>query len=137
MEISFSLETIQEAAATFIQSISDRKVIALHGDMGAGKTTLTTCVATLLGSQSRPSSPTFSIINEYELPGNQKMFHIDLYRLKNETEAIEAGVEDCLLSGSLCMVEWPEIAPGILPDDTLHCYLERVSEYERKLRINL
>jgi tRNA threonylcarbamoyladenosine biosynthesis protein TsaE len=65
------------------------------------------------------------------------MFHIDLYRLKNEAEAIEAGVEDCLLSGSLCIVEWPEIAPGIFPAGTLHCHLKRVSEYERKLQINL
>jgi len=137
MEILFSLETIDAAAETFIQNISGHRVIALHGEMGAGKTTFLARVSALLGSSSTPSSPTFSIINEYSLPGNRKIFHIDLYRLKNEMEAAEAGVEDCLVSGSICMVEWPEIAPGIFPHDTLHCYLERVSEYERKLRINL
>lgn len=137
MEIFFSLESIDEAAEIFVRKIATCRVIALHGEMGAGKTTFVTKVAALLGSSSIPSSPTFSIINEYELPGSSKMFHIDLYRLKNEMEAIEAGVEDCLTSGNLCMVEWPEIAPGILPGDTLHCSLTRVTEYERKLQINL
>lgn len=137
MEFIFSLETIDKAAESFMQLLSNHKVIAMHGEMGAGKTTFISRVATLLNSSSIPSSPTFSIINEYALPRNSKMFHIDLYRLKNELEAIEAGVEDCLQSGFICVVEWPEIAPGILPEDTLHCYLNRVSEYERKLRINL
>lgn len=137
MEILFSLETIDDAAAAFMRYISDRKIIALHGEMGAGKTTLITKVVSVLGSHSTLSSPTFSIINEYALPDNEKVFHIDLYRLKNELEAVEAGVEDCLLSGHLCMIEWPEIAPRIFPPDTLHCYLDRVSEYQRKLRINL
>ena len=137
MEFLFSIDTIDDVARAFIGKTSGYKVIALHGEMGAGKTTFVTRVATLLGSSNTPSSPTFSIINEYELPGENKIFHIDLYRLKNEQEAIEAGVEDCFFSGFLCIVEWPKIAPGILPDHTLHCYLHRVSEYERKLQINL
>ena len=137
MEIFFTLETIEEAARSFIKNMERYKVIALHGEMGAGKTTLVSRIVRLLGSSSTPSSPTFSIINEYDLPESEKIFHIDLYRLKNELEAIEAGVEDCFVSGFICIVEWPEIAPGLLPNNTLHCYLSRVSEYERKLQINL
>ena len=137
MEILFTLESIEEAAKSFIKIIAGHTVIALHGEMGAGKTTFISRVVILLGSTGTPSSPTFSIINEYALPGKNKIFHIDLYRLKNELEAIEAGVEDCIYSEFVCFVEWPEVAPGILPNYTLHCYLDRVSEYERKLQINL
>lgn len=137
MEFTFSLDTIDEAVSNFIQQLGERRVVALHGEMGAGKTTFISRVAQQLGTSSTTSSPTFSIINEYALPSNGKLFHIDLYRLKDHAEAIEAGVEDCMLSGSLCLIEWPEIAARILPEDTLHCYLQRVSEYQRKLRINL
>ena len=70
------------------------------------------------------SSPTFSLINEYVTEVGVPIFHIDLYRLQNEQEAREAGVEDILNSGQLCLVEWPEKAPGIFPEETLHLQLE-------------
>ncbi len=66
------------------------------------------------------SSPTFSIINQYRTVNERIVYHIDLYRFKDEEEAINAGVEECLYSGSICLVEWPDKAPGIFPEDTLH-----------------
>ena len=81
-------------------------------------------------------SPTFSIINEYSYTENgteKKIFHLDLYRLKDEEEAIQAGVEDCLYSDNICLVEWPEKAPGIFPEDTLHVYIEVIDSYQQEV----
>jgi tRNA threonylcarbamoyladenosine biosynthesis protein TsaE len=81
------------------------------------------------------SSPTFSIINEYRSTEGKVIYHLDLYRLKDDQEAINAGVEDCFYSGNLCLVEWPDITPSLFPDDTVHCYLSVSGEKERKLVI--
>jgi tRNA threonylcarbamoyladenosine biosynthesis protein TsaE len=79
-------------------------------------------------------SPTFSIINEYAYPGGL-IYHIDLYRLKDEAEAIRAGVEDVLYSGNICLVEWPERAPGIFPEDAVAIFLEAIDPQTRRLQI--
>jgi tRNA threonylcarbamoyladenosine biosynthesis protein TsaE len=84
-------------------------------------------------------SPTFSIINEYyysEKGKEKKIFHIDLYRLKDEEEARQAGVEDCFYSDHICFVEWPEKTPGLFPDDTLHINIQAIDNQTRKVRIN-
>jgi tRNA threonylcarbamoyladenosine biosynthesis protein TsaE len=83
------------------------------------------------------TSPTFSIINEYKSKDGQTVYHMDLYRIKDENEAITAGVEDCLYSGNICLVEWPQMAAGIFPDDTLHIAISSVDDNTRKLKINL
>jgi tRNA threonylcarbamoyladenosine biosynthesis protein TsaE len=137
MDVNFSLENINEAAKIFLQAIDTKKVIALHGQMGAGKTTFVHAICDTLGVNGAVSSPTFSIINEYKSANGDIIYHLDLYRLKDEQEAINAGVEDCLYSGNLCLVEWPEITPELFPDDTLHCYLSVISEKERRFEINM
>jgi tRNA threonylcarbamoyladenosine biosynthesis protein TsaE len=84
------------------------------------------------------SSPTFSIINEYSFTGDgeeKKVYHIDLYRMNSEDEARQAGIEDCLYSGDICLVEWPEKAPEIFPPGTAHVYIEPVDAQRRKIRI--
>lgn len=136
MDMYFSLEEIGRAAGDFIKAISEQKVIALHGQMGAGKTTFVHAVCETLGVKDSVSSPTFSIINEYR-SAQGTIYHIDLYRLKDENEAIAAGVEECLYSGNLCLVEWPEITPGLFPDNTVHCYLTITGNNERMLQIKL
>ena len=135
MDVSFSLNKINEAAGKFLKAIAGKNIIALHGEMGAGKTTFVHAVCNMLGVKNSVSSPTFSIINEYKSAEGKTIYHIDLYRLKNEQEAINAGVEDCLNSGNICMVEWPEIAPALFPDDTVHCYISITGDSERKLVI--
>jgi len=122
MEIQFNLDTIRDAARQFWQHVGDRKVIAFHGPLGAGKTTFIKHLCEVKGVTSQVSSPTFSIINQYEL-GGQSLYHIDLYRIKDEEEAMRAGVEDCLWSGNICLVEWPERAPGLFPDNTVQVYV--------------
>jgi tRNA threonylcarbamoyladenosine biosynthesis protein TsaE len=98
--------------------------------MGAGKTTFIHTLCSLKGVKDTVGSPTFSIINEYQYPGGE-IFHIDLYRLKDEEEALRAGVEDVLYSGELCLVEWPDRAPGIFPPGTIEL---RIRAIDRDIR---
>ena len=137
MDVLFSLLQIRSAAATFLAAAKNTNVIALHGEMGAGKTTFVHAVCDQLGVQNAVGSPTFSIINEYTTGAGKTIYHLDLYRLKSAEEAINAGVEDCFYSGNLCLVEWPEIAPSIFPDNTLHAHIQIKGNNERLLQINL
>ena len=134
MELVFSLDQIEAAAKSCWEAAGAAKVFAFHGQMGAGKTTFIAALCKLKGISSA-SSPTFSIINEYQSSSCESIYHLDLYRLKDEQEAIQAGVEDVLNSGNICLVEWPEQASGLLPIKTVHCYLELASASSRKLII--
>src|SRR5688500_9440355 len=103
-----------------------KRVFAFKGDLCTGKTTFIHALCDVKGVKDVVGSPTFSIINEYVFDENgqvKKIFHIDLYRLKDEQEAIQAGVEDCLYSEYICFVELPEKALGILQDDIIHAYI--------------
>lgn len=137
MELIFSLDNISETADMFWKKAGKAKVFAFHGSMGAGKTTFIHALCDAKGVEDVVGSPTFSIINEYiyNKGAAGRIFHIDLYRLKDEEEAIRAGVEDCLYSDDLCLVEWPERAPGIFPDNTVHVYIDTLDSSRRKLRI--
>ena len=136
MEVIFKLENIHEAAAEFLNYAGRGKVFAFHAEMGAGKTTFIHALCEALGVKDNISSPTFSIINQYSA-GDKTIYHMDLYRIKDENEAINAGVEDCLYSGNTCFVEWPEKAPEILPDSTIQVTITMIDTNTRKLNINL
>jgi tRNA threonylcarbamoyladenosine biosynthesis protein TsaE len=132
MELRFQLQDIAHAASVFWQAYSLRTVFAFHGNMGAGKTTFIHALCEARDVTDTVGSPTFSIINEYRYPGG-RIYHIDLYRLKDEEEAIRAGVEDVLHSGDICLVEWPERAPDIFPSGTVHVQLEVLDPDTRKI----
>ena len=133
MEVIFSLQNINEAALKVVEQLGNNKVIALHGEMGAGKTTFTNSFCKALGVIDVVNSPTFSIINVYETKYDKTIYHLDLYRLKNEEEAINAGVEDCLYSGNICLVEWPDKLPTIFPEETLHINFELMDDTKRRI----
>jgi tRNA threonylcarbamoyladenosine biosynthesis protein TsaE len=137
MEVIFKLENIQEAAEIFLAAAGHKNIFAFNGEMGAGKTTFIHALCEAMGVKGTISSPTFSIINQYTTAAGNTIYHMDLYRLKNENEAINAGVEDCLFSGDTCLVEWPEKAGGIFPDDTIHLSLTLIDSNTRKLNFNL
>jgi len=137
MDIIFKLGEIDQMAKTFLANTVHHKVFALHGEMGAGKTTFVHAVCNAFGVKDTIGSPTFSIINQYQTNTAETIYHIDLYRLKDEEEAIQTGVEDCLYSGDYCFVEWPGRAPGIFPDKTLYVTILAVNNDTRKLIINL
>jgi tRNA threonylcarbamoyladenosine biosynthesis protein TsaE len=133
-EWKFSLDSIKTVAAELLQRFPGPRVFAFHAGMGAGKTTFIHALCTVMKVNSTISSPTFSIINEYSSPAGV-IYHLDLYRLKNEEEAIRAGVEDCLYSGFMCLAEWPERAPALFPADAVHVYLEAIDEQTRLMRV--
>lgn len=135
MEITYTLAEIGAAALKLWQRTGPGKVLAFHGPMGAGKTTLIHALCDQLRVQGTVGSPTFSLINEYG-SGQGRIYHLDLYRIASEEEALRAGVEETLYSGHTCLVEWPEKAPGLLPDGSCHIYLEVIDNLTRKLRID-
>ncbi len=135
MDLIFRRDELDKAAGWLLDQAGTRRVIALHGAMGAGKTTLIHALCHRLGVQDAVSSPTYSLINQYRAGDGTAVYHLDLYRLRDEEEALQAGVEDCLYSGYRCLVEWPEKAPGLLPEDTLQVQLEVVENLTRRLSI--
>ena len=137
MEVIFSLKDIAATAKRLLLETDGYKVFAFHGEMGAGKTTFIHALCDAMKISDVVTSPTFSVINEYKTKEGQTVYHMDLYRIKDENEALNAGVEDCLFSGNICLVEWPEKAPGIFPDDTLHIYITSIDDNTRKLKYNL
>lgn len=136
MESVYSLDEIEKVAKQFIQYTSHHTVIAFHGELGAGKTTFIKAVCKQLGVKENVSSPTFSIINQYTTDENITIYHIDLYRIKDNEEAVNAGVEECVYSGEKCFIEWPERI-SVLPGNTANVFIEPAFEGKRKLACKL
>lgn len=118
------IEHIREAAREFIQQMGDAHVFAFYGKMGAGKTTFVKAICEELGVQDVITSPTFAIINEYEASSTGQyegipIYHFDFYRIKKQEEVYDIGFEDYVESGSICLMEWPELIEDILPADTV------------------
>ncbi len=135
-EIHYSISEIKNIAGQLWNEFSAKKVWAFHAEMGAGKTTLIHALCDVLKVSSTVSSPTFAIINEYESPEAGTIFHMDWYRIKDEAEAINAGCEDCIESGNLCLIEWPEKFPGLIPDDALRISISVKNYNERIITIS-
>jgi tRNA threonylcarbamoyladenosine biosynthesis protein TsaE len=133
MHFTFTLAEIKQVAQKVFELGKDRKVWALHGEMGAGKTTFIHALCENLGVTSAIGSPTYSIINEYKTDNGQVIYHMDWYRLKDEEEALQAGIEDTLLTGNLCLVEWPDRATGLLPGDCFHITIKAVDVTTRRI----
>ncbi len=104
-----------------------------QGDLGAGKTTLIKELGQHWKVVDQMSSPTFSIVNEYETSGGQRIYHFDFYRLKHESEALDIGAEEYFDSGSYCLIEWPEKIPNLLPDRHLQIFLEVQPDQSRTI----
>ena len=114
---SGNLNDLVIVAQSIIKHSSNKKIVLLNGEMGVGKTTLVKEIAKLLGVEENVSSPTFSIVNEYH--GNEVIFHFDFYRLEEEEEAYDFGIEEYFDSGNLCLLEWPEKISNLLPSSNL------------------
>ncbi len=135
MEFLFELNDIEKTAKDFLKIADNYKVFAFAGDLGAGKTTFISALCNQLKVDETVSSPTFSIIQEYKTKSGKIIYHIDLYRIKNKEEAMDAGIEDCLNSDEICFVDWPEIAPDILPQCSVFISIKTISPTSRKLII--
>jgi tRNA threonylcarbamoyladenosine biosynthesis protein TsaE len=108
-------------------------VVALYGGLGAGKTAFTRGLALGLGISMNVSSPTFTIVNEYN--GAIPLFHFDMYRLESENELYDIGWDDYLERGGVCAVEWSEKIPGAFPPDTVVVRIESLGGNARRLEI--
>lgn len=137
MELTYRLHDIGHCAEKFVEAAGNRRVFAFEGDMGAGKTTFIRAICGVLGVEGRVSSPSFPIVNEYINPQGEKIYHIDLYRLRGAEDARMAGVEDALLSRNYCFLEWPGIARELLPEETVIVEIKTLGSDERKLVFNL
>ncbi|HEY5368634.1 MAG TPA: tRNA (adenosine(37)-N6)-threonylcarbamoyltransferase complex ATPase subunit type 1 TsaE [Hanamia sp.] len=133
MEIIFDLHEIEKTAKYFLSLNKMNKLFAFSGDLGAGKTTFINALCREMGVSEAVTSPTYSIIQEYASQRGDIVYHIDLYRIKSDQEAMDAGIEDCLNSNEICLVEWPERVPEIFPSETIFTRIEIISATKRKL----
>lgn len=128
-----SLDDLDLVARVVIDSLGDRTVVAFDAPMGAGKTTLISRIAALLGAEDDVTSPTFAIVNQYV--GDRTIYHFDMYRIDRVEEALDFGSEEYLASGDLCLVEWPEKIEPLLPDNTMVVKIEILGDTERRFVI--
>jgi tRNA threonylcarbamoyladenosine biosynthesis protein TsaE len=136
MQLVYSLYTVTNAAQQVYDAYKDYRVWTFPSAMGSGKTTfIATLCKQILACADAVSSPTYSIINIYQSPTAGSVCHMDWYRLKDEQEAIDAGVEDALYTYPLCLVEWPSIVPQLLPPTYVEINIDFISETERLLKV--
>ena len=132
-----SQTAIDQAADLILEAADGCSVIAFHGEMGAGKTTIISALAKALGvAADEISSPSFSIVNEYRSDATAELiYHFDLYRLQSIDQAVEIGVEDYFDSGALCLIEWPDIIDPLLPVATTDIFIKVLPDSSREIRI--
>jgi tRNA threonylcarbamoyladenosine biosynthesis protein TsaE len=131
----FDIQSIDDIAKELLAN-TNHKTILFYGNMGAGKTTLIRALVKALGGFDDVSSPTFSIVNEYKV-ANDKVFHFDFYRIENETEVLDIGIEEYFYSGHWNFIEWPEKITGILPIEADISYIKINKDGTRTLELRV
>lgn len=132
--ISESVQDTQEFAKQFASTLKSGDVVLLTGDLGAGKTTFVKAVAKELGYDGLVTSPTFTLLNQYN--GKMPIYHFDMYRLKSSAEAIESGLDEILCNGEgVCFVEWPQKVASIIPEKNIMLDIVVLDTNKRKFRV--
>lgn len=124
-----------DIARLILNGFPQHRVFALHGDLGAGKTTLIKAFCQELGVEDGTSSPSFAIVNEYRAASGDPVYHFDLYRLKHAGELDAIGFTEYVDSGHYCFIEWPELAGELLPPGTVHVRLEESTNGARTISL--
>ena len=122
------LSDLKVVAEELITLLDRSKIVLFYGHMGAGKTTFINLLCEELNVVSETNSPTFSIVNEYVTKEDEIIYHFDFYRLKSEIEAYDLGYEDYLYSGNLCLIEWPEKIPSLLPEEVIEFHINGMGD---------
>ena len=133
-KIRYNLKEIGKVSKQIINLLFDTRLILLRGDLGTGKTTLIKSILNEMGLKENITSPTFSIVNEYEL-NKESIYHFDLYRIKDKKELDILGFDEYLDSGQKCFIEWPEVAIEHIFCSYVDIYIESKSVEEREITI--
>ncbi|WP_048921314.1 tRNA (adenosine(37)-N6)-threonylcarbamoyltransferase complex ATPase subunit type 1 TsaE [Rufibacter radiotolerans] len=128
-----SKQDLPFAANELLSFIGQKNIILFEGEMAAGKTTFIKAICAQKGVQEPVSSPTFSLVNEYEGAGGELIYHFDFYRIDNEAEALDMGVLEYFSSGHLCLIEWPSKVAGLLPDEGVEVSIENGEAEEARI----
>lgn len=131
--VAKSAEELNSLAPAILEAIGEKRVVTLDAPMGAGKTTLIKAICESIGTESIVNSPTFAIVNDYEMKNGESVYHFDMYRLKNIVEAIDMGCEEYFYSGQYCFIEWPEIIESLLPEGTAEIKITVGENGEREI----
>lgn len=130
-----SSEDTEALGAALWQALPDKCLLFLHGELGAGKTTLVRGLLRAAGHRGTVKSPTYTLVEEYEIDG-RRLFHFDLYRLKDPEELEWMGIDDYLQQDALCCIEWPEQGQGVLPPADIEIGLQ-YAQQQRVAQINV
>ncbi|WP_438977650.1 tRNA (adenosine(37)-N6)-threonylcarbamoyltransferase complex ATPase subunit type 1 TsaE [Polaribacter sp.] len=134
MNKNYSLQDLPKIASEIISSAKN-KTLLFYGQMGVGKTTLIKELCKSLGVLDNISSPTFSLVNEYQTANNDKVYHFDFYRIEDEEEAFDIGIEDYFDSKNWCFIEWPENIENLLPLDAVEIHLSLLDDEQRNIQL--
>ncbi len=129
------IEDLPLVAQQLLPKIRQHKVVAFYGGMGAGKTTFIKALCTEMGITATVNSPTFALVNEYQLPDGAPLYHFDFYRINKIAEVFDLGYEEYFYSGALCLIEWPELIEPLLPEDTLRLAISVENDGRRVISI--
>ena len=135
--ITRGAEQLEEAAKAIIEAGKDTDAWLFIGEMGAGKTTLIKAICEVKGVLDEVNSPTFSIVNEYLTADDETLYHFDFYRLEQEEEALDIGIEEYFYSGNVCLMEWPERVEGLLPDTFLRIDITENTDHTRTIKLTM
>ena len=134
MNKNYSLDNLSEIASEIIAS-AENKTLLFFGEMGVGKTTLIKEICKKLGVTDSISSPTFSLVNEYETSKKEKVFHFDFYRITDEGEALDMGIEEYFDNNDWCLIEWPKNIENLLPLDAVEIHLSILNDGKRNIQL--
>lgn len=134
MNKTYALKDLSEIAKSIIET-AQHKVLLFIGEMGVGKTTLIKQLCKELGSKDNISSPTFSLVNEYNAK-DEFIYHFDFYRIEDEEEALDIGLEDYLYSNNWCFIEWPQNIKNLLPLDAIEIHLSILEDGSHNIQLN-
>ncbi len=134
MEITYTLAELPVVASKIISTIQNKTVL-FYAEMGAGKTTLIKEIIKQLDVTDTVNSPTFSLVNEYLSKNNILIYHFDFYRIENEDEALDIGIDEYFNKNTWCFVEWPQNVENLLPLEAVSIRIDILDEETRILKI--
>ena len=138
MDLTLEVQRVEElpaAAVKLLKAFPNERIFAFYGSMGAGKTTFIRAICDALGVEDVVSSPTFSVVNEYRTNAGDQVYHFDFYRFESEEEAYDIGYEEYVYNGAICLMEWPERIPNLLPDNYVSISISEESNC-RTIKVN-